>query len=100
MGPQMPTPFRLVPKATLVHTTTVVPLTFPHYSAQMPFVLIPNVEEVQTPYVDDIHILDIRYVIHGGRVVRQQHPIAARPLEGTSAPKEVRREDGEILKQL
>ena len=92
LGPLMPTPFRLVLKAVLVQTTTVVPLTFPHYSAQMPFVLIPDVEEVRTPYVDDVHIPDIQYVIRGGRVVRQQPSIAARPLEGTSSHEGVRRE--------
>ena len=100
LGHQMPTPFRLVPEVALVQTTTVAPLTFPHYSAQTPFVLISDVKEVHTPYVDDVHIPNIQYVIHGGRVVRQQHPIAARPLEGTSAPEEVRREDDEILRQL
>ena len=98
LGLQMPTPFKLVPEATSVQTATIEPLTFPHYSAQMPFVLIPNVEEVQTPYVDDIHILDIRYVIHGGRVVRQQSPIATRPLEGTFTLKEVRKENNDILR--
>ena len=33
-------------------------------------------------------------------MVRQQPPAAARPLEGTSSQEEVRREDGEILRQL
>ena len=37
--------------------TTFEPLTFPHYSVQTPFVLILDVVEVQTSYVDDIHIL-------------------------------------------
>ena len=46
-----------------------MPLTFSHYNAQMPFVLIPDVEKVWTPYVDDAHILDIQYVIRWGRVV-------------------------------
>ena len=57
---------------------TVESLTFPHYSVQTSFVLIPNVEEVQTPYVDvsqtpyvdDIHTSDVQYVIRGGRVVQ------------------------------
>ena len=71
LGLWMPTPFRLVLEATLVHTTTVEPLIFPHYSVQTPFVLIRDVEEVQTPYVDDVHIPDIQYVIRGGRVVQQ-----------------------------
>ncbi|KAL6322368.1 hypothetical protein AAG906_007921 [Vitis piasezkii] len=46
-----------------VQTTTVVPLTFPYYSAQTPFVLILDVEKVRTPYVDDVHIPDIQNVI-------------------------------------
>ena len=69
LGPRMPTPFKMVLEAASVQMATVESLTFPHYSVQTPFVLIPNVEEVQTPYVDDVHILDIYYVIHGGRVV-------------------------------
>ena len=52
LGPRLPTPFRLVPEAASVQTTTVEPWTFPHYNLQMPFILILDVEEVQTPYVD------------------------------------------------
>ena len=100
LGSRMPIPFRLVLKATSVQTTTVVSLTFPYYSAQTPFVLISDVEELLTPYVDDVHIHDIQYVICGGRVVQQQPPTTARPLEGTSSHKEVRRDDDEILRQL
>ena len=90
LGPRMSTPFRLVSEAASIQTVTVVPSIFPHYSVQTLFVLIPDVDEVQTPYVDvsqtpcvdDAHISDVKYVIHGGRVVRQQPPAAARPLEG------------------
>ena len=71
LGPRMPTPFRLVPKTTSVQTTIVVSLTFPHYNAQMLFVLISDVEKVRTPFVDDARIPDIQYVIRGGRVVRK-----------------------------
>ena len=80
LGPRMSTPFRLVPKAVSIQTTTIELLTFPHYSVQMSFVLIPDVDEVQTPYVDDVHTLDVQYVIRGGRVVRQQPSTTARPL--------------------
>ncbi|KAL6335862.1 hypothetical protein AAG906_003487 [Vitis piasezkii] len=59
LGPRMPVPF-------------ILPLIFPHYSVQMPFVFIPDVDEVQAPYVDDVHTSD----------------------------EEVRREDDEILKQF
>ena len=52
LGPWMPTPFRLVLEAALVQMTTIEPLTFPHYSVQMSFVLIRDVKEVHTPYVD------------------------------------------------
>ena len=85
-GPWMSTPFRLVPNAASVLTATIEPLTFPHYSVRTPFVLIPDVDEVQTlyvdvsqtpyvdvsqtPYVDDIHTSDVQYVICGGRVVQ------------------------------
>ena len=53
LGPWMPVPFKLVLEATSIQTTTVEPLTFTHYSVETLFVLIPNVEEVQTLYVDD-----------------------------------------------
>ena len=70
LGPQMPTPFRLIPDVTSVQSTTVEPLTFPCYSVQTPFVLISDVDEVHTPIVDDVHTPDIQYVICGGKVVR------------------------------
>ncbi|KAL6348381.1 hypothetical protein AAG906_005686 [Vitis piasezkii] len=63
-------------------------IDFPTLRCSDAICLDSDVEEVQTPYVDDVHILDIRYVIRGGRVVRQQPPIVARPLEGTFTPKE------------
>ena len=100
LGSRIPTPFRLVLEAASVQTTTVVPLTVSYYSAQTSFVLIPDVEEVLTPYVDDVHIPDIQYVIRGGRMVQQQPLTTARPLEGTSSHEEARREDDEILRQL
>ena len=62
--------------------------------------MILDVEEVQTPYVNNAHTSDVQCVINEGRVVQQQPPIAARPLEGTSSQKEVRKEDDEILRQL
>ena len=52
LAPQMSTPFRLVPEAASVQTITIEPLNFPHYSVQTSFVLIPDVDEVQTSYVD------------------------------------------------
>ncbi|KAL6319125.1 hypothetical protein AAG906_011204 [Vitis piasezkii] len=78
LGPQMSTPFRLVFEAASIQTVTIVPSIFPHYIVQTPFVLIPNVDEVQTPYVDvsqtpcvdDAHISDVQYVIRGDRVIR------------------------------
>ena len=71
LGPQMPVPFRLVPEAASIQTVIVKPLIFPYYSVQTPFVLIPDVNDVQAPYVDDVHISDVHYVIRDGRVVRQ-----------------------------
>ena len=93
LGPWMSTPFRLTPEVASVQTTTIEPLTFPHYSVRTPFVLISNVVEVktqyvdvsQTPHVDDAHTSNVQYVIRGGRVIRQQPPAATRPLEGTSS---------------
>ena len=58
-GPWMPTSFRLVLDVTSVQSTTVEPLTFPCYNVQTPFVLILDVDEVHTPYVDDVHTPDI-----------------------------------------
>ena len=100
LGPRMPTPFRLVPEAASVQIATVEPLTFPHYIVQMPFVLIPDVEEVQTPYDDVSQTPDAQYILLGDKVLRQLPPIVARLIEGTSAPDEVKREDDEILRQL
>ena len=83
-------------------------MTFPHYNVWTPFVFISDVDEVQTPfvdisqtpYVDNAHTSNVQYVIHGGRVVRQQPSAAARPLERTSSQEEARREENEILRQL
>ncbi|RVW92543.1 hypothetical protein CK203_039458 [Vitis vinifera] len=55
LGPRMPIPFKLVSR---------------------------DVDEVQAPYVDDVHTSDVQYVIRGGRVVRQQPLAIARLLEG------------------
>ena len=92
LGPRMSTPFRLVSEAASIQTVTVVPSIFPHYSVQTSFIFIPDVDEVQTPYVDvsqtpcvdDAHISDVQYVIRGGRVVQQQSLAGARPLERMS----------------
>ena len=112
----MLTSFRLVPNMSSVQSTTIEPLIFPCYSVQTPFVFIldvdevhtpdvdevhtPDVDEVHTPDVDDVHTPDIQYVIREGRVARQQPPIAARPLEGSTSHEEVRRKNDEILRQL
>ncbi|RVW16827.1 hypothetical protein CK203_098174 [Vitis vinifera] len=58
--------------------------------ASAPFRLVPNTPLVQLT----------TYVICGGRVVRQQPPIVARPLESDVTREEIRREDDEILRQL
>ncbi|RVW60418.1 Transposon Ty3-I Gag-Pol polyprotein [Vitis vinifera] len=100
LGPRTPAPFRLVPEATSVQVATVEPLILPHYSVRTPFILIPDVEEVQAPHVDDSQTLDIQYVLRGGRVMRQPPATAARPLGGTSSQEEIRAEDDEILRQL
>ncbi|RVW66476.1 hypothetical protein CK203_065087 [Vitis vinifera] len=89
------------PEPIMPDAATVEPLILPHYSVQTPFILIPDVEGVQAPYVDDSQTLDIQYVLRGGRVMRQPPPAAAaRPLGGTSSQEEVRVEDDEILRQL
>ncbi|RVX05886.1 hypothetical protein CK203_023919 [Vitis vinifera] len=49
---RMSTPFRLVPEVASVQAATVESSIFPHYSVRTPFVFIPDVDEVQTPYVD------------------------------------------------
>ena len=100
LGPRMSTPFRLVQEVASIQTATVEPLTFPHYSVQTPFVLIPDVDEVQTPYIDNVHTSNVQYVIRGGKVVRQYTPVVARPLEQASSHEEVRIEDDEIMRQL
>ena len=77
LGPRMSTPFRPVPEAASTQMATVESSTFPHYSVWTSFVLIPDVDEVQTPYVDvsqtpyvdDAHTSYVQYVIRGGKVV-------------------------------
>ncbi|KAL6346575.1 hypothetical protein AAG906_000193 [Vitis piasezkii] len=64
LGPRMPTPFRLVPEAASMQTASVEPLILPHYSVQAPFILIPDVEGPP--------------------------PAIVRPVEGTSAPEEIK----------
>ena len=66
----------------------------------MSFVLILDVEEVQTPYDDVSQTPDAQYILLGDKVLRQLPPIVARLIEGTSAPDEVKREDDESLRQL
>ena len=83
-----------------MQTASVEPLILPHYSVQAPFILIPDVEGVQAPHVDDSQTLDVQYILRGGRVMRQPPPAIVRPVEGTSAPEEVRVEDDDILRQL
>ena len=101
LGPQVPTPFRLFPETALVRASIFEPPTFTRYSVQTPFVLAPDVEEVQTPHSDDPQTPDVQYILRGGRVLRQPPPAAAtRPLEGTSSQEEVRADDDEILRQL
>ncbi|RVW61582.1 hypothetical protein CK203_066295 [Vitis vinifera] len=71
LGSRMPTPFRLVLEVASVQMATIEPLTFTHYSVQTSFILISDVKEPL--------------------------PTTTRPLEGTFAPEEVRREDDKIL---
>ncbi|RVW27109.1 hypothetical protein VitviT2T_011710 [Vitis vinifera] len=70
LGLRMPAPFRLVPEAASVQAATLEPLILPHYNVHAPFILIPNVEEVQAPHVDDSQTLDVHYILRGGRVMR------------------------------
>ncbi|RVX07344.1 hypothetical protein CK203_022529 [Vitis vinifera] len=73
LGPQMPTPFRLILEAA---------------------------SEVQTPYVDVSQTFDVQNILYWDRVLRQPPPTVARPLEGISTPEEARKEDDEILRQF
>ena len=36
----------------------------------MSFILIPDVDEVQAPRVDDSQTLDVQYILRGGRVLQ------------------------------
>ena len=69
LSPRMPTLFRLVPEVTSVQTATVEPLTFPHYNAQTPFVLVLDVKVVQTWYVNVSHTPDVQYILCGDMVL-------------------------------
>ena len=53
-----------------------------------------------TPHRGTIDTPEIRYVIKGGRVVRQQLLVPSRPIDPNSSKDETMREDDEILKQL
>ena len=55
--------FKLVPEAASIPEATVESMTFTHYSVQMSFVLISDVEEVQTLSVDASHTLDVQYIL-------------------------------------
>ncbi|KAL6347599.1 hypothetical protein AAG906_026126 [Vitis piasezkii] len=71
------------------HTTHAVPPPAGVASSvQTLFFLVPDVEEVQAPHIDDSQAPDVQYILRGGRVLRQPPPVAAKPLEGTSAPEE------------
>ena len=70
--------------------TTVGPLIHPCYNIQSPFILSRDPDETVTQ--------DIQYFIRGGRVVRKQPPIIARPLESNVTREKIRREDDEILR--
>ena len=59
----MPTSFRLVPEKASLQTTIVDPPTFTRYSVQTPFVLVPDVEEVQAPHIDDSQTPDVQYIL-------------------------------------
>ncbi|WKA04767.1 hypothetical protein VitviT2T_022774 [Vitis vinifera] len=65
LEPQMPAPFRLVPEAASVQAATSEPLTFTRYSVQAPYIMIPDVEEVQAPHSDDPQTLDVQYILRG-----------------------------------
>ncbi|RVW93289.1 hypothetical protein CK203_022372 [Vitis vinifera] len=84
----------------MLDTASVEPLILPHYSVQAPFILIPDVEGVQAPHVDDSQTLDVQYILRGGRVMRQPPPAIVRPVEGTSAPEEIKVETTTFLEGL
>ncbi|KAL6322859.1 hypothetical protein AAG906_020859 [Vitis piasezkii] len=75
-GTERPHALRKLTKAKLL--MALIPKSLPHrpsrfkmdlyYAAQTSFVLILDVEKVQTPYVDDVHIPDVQNVIRGSRV--------------------------------
>ena len=70
LRPQMPTSFRLVPEEASLQTTIVDPPTFTRYSVRTPFVLVPDVEKVQAPHIDDSQAPDVQYILRGERVLR------------------------------
>ena len=86
LGPRMSAPFRLVPETASVQTTTIEPLTFTYYCVQMPFILVLDVEQVQTLYIDASQTPDIQYILRGGRVLRQPPPTTARPVRELLLP--------------
>ena len=63
LRPQMPTSFRLVLEEASLQMTIVDSPTFTHYSVQTPFVLVPDVEEVQAPHIDDSQAPDVQYIL-------------------------------------
>ena len=91
-SPYTPMPFRLIPDVAPMQLLPPRPMTHSRHTTQTPFIL--------TPCEDQTDSHDIQYVIRGGRVVRQQPPAPARPLDGDAVMEEVRREDDEILRQL
>ena len=63
LGPQVPTPFRLVPEVASIQTTIVEPPISTRYSVQTQFVLVPDVEEFQAPHSDDPQTPNVQYIL-------------------------------------
>ena len=83
-------PFRLIPDVMPMQLFAFYSMTHFCHTTQTSFILTLCENKI------DFH--DIQYVIQGGRVVRQQPPTLARPLDGDAVREELRREDDEILR--
>ena len=81
-SPQTPMLFRLILDVAPMQLLAPRSMTDSRHTTQTPFIL--------TPCEDQTDSHDVQYVIRGGRVLRQQPPALAKPLDGDAVMEEVK----------
>ena len=91
LGPQVLTPFSLIPNGASFQLTHSTPLVIRRQDTFVPFTLWPK--------DDDSEGREIHIMARSGRIA-QPLPLVVRPFEGATFHEEVRREDDKVLRQL